>query len=65
MAKWLDVRNYKNELEQVKAIQSSDARGILTELIRIFRITSDLSDIEESLSILDYLEGCKKFSGTT
>ena len=65
MAKWLDVRNYKNELEQVKAIQSSDARGILTELIRIFRITSDLSDIEESLSILDYLERCKKLSGTT
>ena len=61
LVKWLDVRNYKNELEKVKAIQSSDARAILSELIKIFGVTSDSSEIEESLSVLDYLEGRKKF----
>ena len=61
LAKWLDVHNHKHELEQVKAIQATDARGILSELIRIFGVTSDPSEIEESLSVLDYLEERKKF----
>ena len=61
LVKWLDVHNHKDELEQVNAILATDARGILSELIRIFRITSDTSEIEESLSVLDYLEERKKF----
>ena len=60
LVKWLDVRNYKNELEKVKAIQTSDAHSILTELIKIFGVSSNASEIEESLSVLDYLEGRKK-----
>ena len=61
LVKWLDVRNHKNELAKVKAIQATDARSILSELIQIFGVTSDEAEIQESLSILDYLEGRKKF----
>lgn len=61
LVKWLDVHNHKHELEQVNAIRATDARSILTELIRIFGVTSDPSEIEESLSVLDYLDERKKF----
>ena len=60
LVKWLDVHNHKNELEQVKAVQAADARGILTELIKIFGVSDDPSEIEDSLSVLDYLEERKK-----
>ena len=60
LVKWLDVHNHKGELEQVNAIHATDARGILTELIRIFGISDNPSEIEESLSVLDYLEERKK-----
>ena len=60
LVKWLDVRNYKSELEQVNAIHATNARGILTELIRIFAISDDPSEIQDSLSVLDYLEERKK-----
>ncbi len=61
LARWLDSRSYTNELEQVKAIQATDARGILAELIRIFGVASDDTEIEADLSLIDYLEGRKKF----
>ena len=61
LVKWLDARNHKAELAKVKAIQATDARSILSELIHIFGVTSDESEIQESLSVLDYLEGRKKF----
>ncbi|MBQ7732502.1 MAG: hypothetical protein IJT58_00595 [Synergistaceae bacterium] len=61
LVKWLDARNHKDELAKVKAIQATDARSILSELIHIFGVTSDESEIQESLSVLDYLEGRKKF----
>ena len=60
LVKWLDVHNHKGELEQVNAIHATDARGILTELIRIFGISDTPSEIEESLSVLAYLEERKK-----
>ena len=60
LVKWLDVHNHKHELEQVNAIHATDARGILTELIKIFGISDDPAEIEESLSVLDYLEERKK-----
>ena len=67
LARWLDSRSYNNELEQVKAITATDtpegtsARGILAELIRIFGAASDPAEIEADLSLIDYLEGRKKF----
>ncbi|MBQ7733669.1 MAG: hypothetical protein IJT58_06585 [Synergistaceae bacterium] len=60
LVKWLDVHNHKDELAGVKAIQATDARGILTELIHIFGISDDPSEIQDSLSVLDYLEERKK-----
>ena len=60
LVKWLDVHNHKGELEQVNAIHATDARGILTELIRIFGISDDPEEIQDSLSVLDYLEERKK-----
>ena len=60
LVKWLDVHNHKHELEKVNSIQATDARGILTELIRIFGISDDPYEIQESLSVLDYLEERKK-----
>ena len=61
LVKWLDARNHKNELAQVKAIQATDAHRVLSELIQIFGVTSDEAEIQESLSVLDYLEGRKRF----
>ena len=60
LVKWLDVHNHKGELEKVNAIHATDARGILTELIRIFDISDNPSEIEESLSVINYLEERKK-----
>ena len=60
LVKWLDVHNHKQELEKVRAIQTTDARGILSELIRIFGISDDPEEIQDSLSVLDYLEERKK-----
>ncbi len=60
LVKWLDVHNHKTELEKVNAILVTDARGILLELIKIFGISDDHEEIEESLSVLDYLEERKK-----
>ena len=61
LARWLDSRSYNNELEQVKAIQGTDAREILAEMIRIFDVSSDPAEIEADLSLFDYLERRRKF----
>ena len=55
LAQWLDVWNYKDELEQVRAIQAKDTRGILAELCRIFDVEADLEDFETDVSPEDYL----------
>ncbi len=56
LAQWLDVWNYKDELEQVRAIQTTDTREILAELCRIFGIEADLDDFETNMTLEDYLE---------
>ena len=61
LERWLDARHYNDELEQVKAIQATDARGILAELLRIFGVASDPEEVEAGLSVVDYLEGRRKF----
>ena len=61
LTRWLDSHSYNNELEQVKAIQATDARGIFAELIRILGVSFDPVEIKEDLSLVDYLEGRKKF----
>ena len=61
LAQWLDVWGYPDELEQLKAIQATDARGILAELLRILGVASDPEEVEAGLSVVDYLEGRRKF----
>lgn len=56
LAQWLDVWGYKNELEQVQAIQTTDVREILAELCRIFGIEDDLDDFDTNMTLENYLE---------
>ena len=59
LAQWLYVWNYKEELEQVRAIQATDTKGILAELCRIFDVEADLDDFADGVSLEDYLAGKK------
>lgn len=54
--RWLDVRDYKGELEKVRAITGDKPIEIVKELIKIFGVTSDDKKIEEGVYILEYLE---------
>jgi len=61
LEKWLTVREYKAELEKVKAINISDDETdkfylIAEELIRIFDIEIEESSIKESLAIFKYTD---------
>lgn len=58
--RWLSVRGYAAELEQVSAITSQEPMEIIKELIRIFDIASDTEKVDESLYMLKYLEERKE-----
>ena len=49
LAQWLDVWDYKNELEQVRAIKATDTQDILSELGRIFGVELDMNNIEQKI----------------
>lgn len=51
--RWLDVRDYKEELEKVSAITADKPIEIVKELIKIFRVISDDKKIKESVYILE------------
>ena len=61
LAKWLKVWRHKEELEQVEAINSENAREILKELIRIFDPEAEAEEIDAELTVYDYLEERRKF----
>ena len=61
LAKWLKVWRHQEELEQVEAIESENAREILRELVRIFAPDADAEEIDAELSVYDYLEERRKF----
>lgn len=62
LEKWLEAWRHNTELEQVRAITSTNAREILGELIRIFSCDDDESEnIDAALSLYDCLEERKKF----
>lgn len=61
LVRWLDARYYTNELKQVRAIETTNARGVLEELIRIFCPETEQEEIDANLSLYDYLEGLRKF----
>lgn len=52
--RWLDVRGYQTEREEVKKIQEIDSLGIVKKLIRIFDIETDEKMIEENIYMLAY-----------
>lgn len=58
--RWLDVRDYQEELEKVKSITVDKPIEIIKELIKIFKVTSDDKKIEEGVYILEYLEKRKE-----
>ncbi len=58
--RWLEVRDYKEELEKVKSITVDRPIEIVKELIKIFNVASDDKKIEESVYILEYLEERKE-----
>lgn len=58
--RWLEVRDYKEELEKVRGITVDKPVEIVKELIKIFRVISDDKKIEEGVYILEYLEERKE-----
>lgn len=58
--RWLDVRDYKEELEKVSAITADKPIEIVKELIKIFGVISDDKKIEEGVYIFEYLEERKE-----
>lgn len=58
--RWLAVRDYKEELEKVRAITADKPIEVVKELIKIFNVVSDGKKIEEGVYILEYLEERKE-----
>lgn len=58
--RWLEVRDYKEELEKVKAITVDKPVEVVKELVKIFNVISDDKKIEEGVYILEYLEERKE-----
>lgn len=58
--RWLEVRGYNEELENIKNIKAEKSIEIIKELIRIFNVVSDEKKIEESVYMLEYLEERKE-----
>lgn len=60
LERWLKVRGYNEELEQVNAITVTDDLNIIYELIDIFRVAADDCTVNESVFILKYLQARKE-----
>lgn len=54
--RWLEVREYTDELEKVKAITTEKPIEVIKKLISIFNVVSDEKKIEEGVYILEYLK---------
>ena len=54
LEKWLDVRGYTEQLEQIRKITSKDDFEIAKQLVTIFNIEKDPKKVEEELYILEY-----------
>ena len=54
LEKWLDVRGYTEQLEQIRKITSEDDFEIAKQLVNIFNIEKDPQKVEEELYILEY-----------
>lgn len=52
--RWLTVRGYTKELEEISDIRQEDPSAIAKELIRIFDISTDKQEMETTLYFLQY-----------
>lgn len=55
LERWLKVRGYTEVLEQVAKISDEDSMGIITQLIKIFKVESNEEEIQRNIYILDYV----------
>lgn len=64
LLRWLDVRGYEKQYEQVSAIdKNADKKTIVVELVKIFEVVDlDDSDIEKAIGILSYLDEEKELN---
>lgn len=58
--RWLNVRNYNDELKAVSDINDSDPIQIIQKLIKIFNIDIEENKVEESVYMLKYLNDRKE-----
>lgn len=58
--RWLTVRGYDKELEDVSAITCTKALDVIKELIRIFEVDTDEVKVEECVYMLQYQEERKE-----
>ncbi len=64
LEKWLDAWNYRYELEAVRGLKASgktNAREVLSELMRIFGAGMSDAEIDSELEVYDYCEERRKF----
>ncbi len=64
LEKWLDAWNYRQELETVRGLKASgktNAREVLSELMRIFGAGMNDAEIDSELEVYDYCEERRKF----
>lgn len=55
LQRWLEVREYKKELEEVEKIKNEDSLSIVKDLIKIFDVSSDKKEIEEGVYMIEFL----------
>lgn len=51
LERWLKVRGYTEVLEQVAKISDEDSMGIITQLIKIFKVESNEEEIQRNIYI--------------
>lgn len=54
--RWLSVRGYEKEYEEVSAIKDKEPVEIIKKLIKVFGVESDEKKIAESIYMLEYLK---------
>lgn len=54
--RWLKVRGYDEALEKVEAVQCEKPVDIVKELVKIFDVSTNQEEIEQSVYMLDFLK---------
>ena len=60
LLRWLEVREYQKEAEQVKNLKAVDDKAIIRELAHIFKLEIEDREIDKSTEILKFLEKERK-----